>query len=44
MYEEAQEKFKNLKVEERFFFKVVKAKKRQNKGDVNESQKPQADG
>jgi hypothetical protein len=33
MYDEAQEKFKNLKEEERFFFKIVKAKKRKNKGD-----------
>jgi hypothetical protein len=34
MYDEAQEKFKTLKEEERFFFKVVKAKKRKgNKGE-----------
>jgi hypothetical protein len=31
MYDEAQEKFKTMKEEERFFFKVVKTKKR-NKG------------
>ena len=33
MYDEAQEKFKNMKEEERFFFKIVKAKKRKNKDE-----------
>jgi hypothetical protein len=28
MYDEAQEKFKGLKEEERFFFKIVRSKKR----------------
>jgi uncharacterized protein (DUF2267 family) len=31
MYDEAQEKFKNVKEEERFLFKVVKSKKRKPK-------------
>lgn len=31
MYDEAQEKFKGLKEEERFLFKVVKSKKRKPK-------------
>jgi len=34
MYDEAQEKFKGMKEEERFFFKIVKSKKR--KGGKNE--------
>lgn len=35
MYDEAQEKFKGLKEEERFYFKIVKSKKR--KGGKNET-------
>lgn len=36
MYDEAQEKFKTMKEEDRFFFKIVKAKKRnQKKPDTN---------
>ena len=31
MYDEAQEKFRDLKEEDRFFFKIVKAKKRNQK-------------
>jgi hypothetical protein len=31
MYDEAQEKFKSVKEEERFFFKIVKSKKRKPK-------------
>ena len=38
MYDEAQEKFKNMKEEERFFFKIVKAKKRKNKGEEDFSE------
>lgn len=34
MYDEAQEKFKGMREEERFYFKIVKAKKR--KGGKNE--------
>ena len=33
MYDDAQEKFKSMKEEERFFFKIVKAKKRKGKGE-----------
>ena len=33
MYDDAQEKFKTMKEEERFFFKIVKAKKRKGKGE-----------
>lgn len=33
MYDEAQEKFKHLKEEERFLFRIVKAKKRKPKQD-----------
>lgn len=35
IYDEAQEKFKNLKEEERFLFKTVKSKKRKPKQDPN---------
>lgn len=31
MYDEAQDKFKEMKEEDRFFFKIVKAKKRNQK-------------
>jgi hypothetical protein len=33
MYDEAQEKFKDMKEEERFFFRIVKSKKRNKKQD-----------
>jgi hypothetical protein len=38
MYDEAQEKFKGVREEERFFFKIVKSKKRKGgKNEVNTS-------
>jgi hypothetical protein len=42
MYDEAQEKFKGLKQEERFFFKIVKSKKR--KGGKNEAEPTSSSG
>jgi hypothetical protein len=42
MYDEAQEKFKGMKEEERFFFKIVKSKKR--KGGKNEPQHTPSSG
>ena len=42
MYDEAQEKFKGMKEEERFFFKIVKSKKR--KGGKNEAQPTYSSG
>ena len=42
MYDEAQEKFKGMKEEERFFFKIVKSKKR--KGGKNEVQLTSSSG
>lgn len=36
MYDDAQEKFKTMKEEERFFFKIVKAKKRKGKGEEDQ--------
>lgn len=37
MYDEAQEKFKGLKEEERFFFKITKSKKRKDKHETKGS-------
>ena len=37
MYDDAQEKFKTMKEEERFFFKIVKAKKRKGKGEQDQA-------
>jgi len=37
MYDDAQEKFKTMKEEERFFFKIVKAKKRKGKGEEDQA-------
>ena len=34
MYDEAQEKFKGVKEEERFFFKITKSKKRKDKHEA----------
>jgi hypothetical protein len=37
MYDDAQEKFKTMKEEERFFFKIVKAKKRKGKDEEDQA-------